>query len=103
MRHHLSIRRFLNRGDHHAGAYVVARVPDRDSCAEPGCNHLWCGDIVLDIADCSRVVHLSFELASASDRRNSLHKANVLVDVLTRFRDALEVEAARTVARTPTR
>ena len=99
MRHHLHIRRFLNRGGHHAGAYVVAAVPDSASCRIKDCSHLFCGTLVLDIADCSRVVHLDFDLDTAARRRNSLHKINTLVDVLTRFRDALEVESARIATR----
>jgi hypothetical protein len=95
---HLFIRRFLNRPSHHRGAYIVARVPYMGPCRDKHCSHLFCADVVFDIADCSRVVHLEFDLDTASQRRNALAKANTLVEVTTRFRDALEVAVAQVAA-----
>jgi hypothetical protein len=93
MRCHINIRRFLNRKGHHAGAHVIARVGDTSD--EPDfCRHTWC-PIVLEISGCSRVVSLDFELYTAAERRNSLHKLDVLIDTITQFRDAVAVEAAR--------
>jgi hypothetical protein len=48
----------------------------------------------LTLADCSRIVSFDFDLSSARQRANSLHKIDVLVDTLTQFRDALQAEAA---------
>ena len=99
MRYHLKVRRFLNRPGHHRGAYIVARVPDVDSCRARGCLHTWCYDAVLDIADCSRVVQLDFDMETAVQRRNAIAKANLLVDVITQFRDALVVSAEQVARR----
>lgn len=98
MRYHLRVRRFLNRPGHHAGAHVMAVVPDSSSCTKEGCDHRWCSDPELRIADCSSVISLEFDRDTASDRRNSLYKLDVLIDTLTRFRAALEVEFARDTA-----
>jgi hypothetical protein len=46
------------------------------------------------IADCKRAIHFEFFLGSRKARRLSLAKINLLVDVLTQFRDALAKEIA---------
>lgn len=51
------------------------------------------GHYMLTIADCYRRIHLHFSLCSARDRQQSLAKINLLIDILTRFRDAMKREA----------
>jgi hypothetical protein len=85
----LYVRRFLNLPEHHAGAYILAEVEettiddDPDSIAE----------VTLVLTDCTRQVSFDFPLWSVDDRRNSVHKARLLARELTRFADAVEVEA----------
>jgi hypothetical protein len=50
------------------------------------------GHYMLTIADCRRRIQLEFFLGTKQARRNSLRKINLLIDVLTRFRDALQKE-----------
>ncbi len=50
------------------------------------------GHYMLTLADCSRYVQLEFFLGTNQARRISLKKINLLIDVLTRFRDALSHE-----------
>lgn len=52
------------------------------------------GNYLVTIADCRRQVMLEFSLANARCRKQSLSKANLLVETLSRFRDALKAEAA---------
>jgi len=47
------------------------------------------GHCMLTIADCRRRVQLEFFLGTKTTRRISLKKINLLIDVLTGFRDAL--------------
>jgi len=47
------------------------------------------GHYMLTIADCRRRVQLEFFLGTKTARRVSLKKINLLIDVLTGFRDAL--------------
>jgi hypothetical protein len=101
VRHHVRIRRFLNRPGHHAGAYVYAVVGDSSSCRKPDCTHEWRIDIDLTIADCGRVVFFDFDIDTAAGRRNSSHKIDTLIDALERFRDALAVESERAAATRP--
>jgi hypothetical protein len=57
-----------------------------------GGEYRW-GHYMLTIADCRRQIKLEFNLGNARDRRASLKKINLLIDILTRFRDALTKEA----------
>ena len=47
------------------------------------------GHYMVTIADCRRRIQLEFFLGHKQARRISLKKINLLIDVLTRFRDAL--------------
>lgn len=48
----------------------------------------------MHLADCKRVIKLEFFLGTKQSRRIALRKINLLIDVLTRFRDALLKEIA---------
>ena len=52
------------------------------------------GNYLLTIADCRRIVRLEFLLSTKQYRRMSLRKLNLLIDVLTTFRDAVQKEIA---------
>lgn len=47
---------------------------------------------LLTIADCRRSIKLEFFLGNAAARRQSLHKLNLLISVLTAFREVLKNE-----------
>lgn len=79
-------RAFLNSASTDQTSYVHAIV---ESTGEGDYRH---GTNMLTIADCRRVIRLEFFLARARDRRLSLKKINLLIDVLTQFRDALANE-----------
>jgi hypothetical protein len=49
---------------------------------------------MLTIADCRRRIQLEFFLGTKQARRISLAKINLLIDMLTKFRDALANEIA---------
>ncbi len=51
------------------------------------------GTNMLTLADCGRRIQLEFFLGNARDRRQSLAKVGLLIDVLDGFRTALEEEA----------
>jgi len=67
-------------------SYVFAEVESSD-----GGEYKW-GHYMLTIADCRRRIQLEFFLGTKQARRRSLRKINLLIDVLTRFRDALVKE-----------
>lgn len=51
------------------------------------------GSNVITLADCRRVVRIEFFLGNKRERRRSLKKINLLIDILTAFRSALEKES----------
>ena len=64
-------------------SYLLAEVESsRDG------EYKW-GHYMLTLADCRRRVQLEFFIGTKRARRISLAKINLLIDVLTRFRDAL--------------
>jgi hypothetical protein len=68
-------RAFLNKPRYESVAVILAEVT-RDSTQ-------------LTISDCSRQISLDFSHYTAGDRENGLYKANLLVEILTQFRDEL--------------
>ena len=69
-------------------SYILAEVESSDSG-----DYKW-GHYMLTLADCRRLIQLEFFLGTKQARRISLKKINLLIDVLTRFRDALAKEIA---------
>ena len=81
-------RAFLNPVATNQTSYILAHVED----SEHGENKI--GTNLITLADCKRTIQLEFFLGSARHRRISLKKINLLVDILTAFRDALLREIA---------
>jgi hypothetical protein len=52
------------------------------------------GNYLLTLADCKYRIQYEFFLGTKEARRIALKKINLLIDVLTRFRDALQKEIA---------
>ena len=80
-------RLFLNSTATSHTSYIDAVV----ECSDNGA-YRW-GTNMLTIADCKRIIRLEFFLGRKQERRRSLKKINLLIDVLTRFRDALIKES----------
>ena len=53
-----------------------------------------CGNYLLVLADCRRIVRLEFLLSTKQYRRFSLKKLDLLIDVLTKFREVVQKEVA---------
>lgn len=81
-------RAFLNPVATNQTSYILAHVED----SEHGENKI--GTNLITVADCKRTIQLEFFLGSAWHRRISLKKINLLIEVLTAFRDALMREIA---------
>jgi hypothetical protein len=80
-------RLFLNPASDDQDSFVHAVVTDSFKGSDK-----W-GTNMLTIADCHRRVQLEFFLGTQDHRRRSLAKIDLLINVLTRFRDALKREA----------
>jgi hypothetical protein len=82
-------RSFLNPTSTGYTSFILAEVESSDGGA-----YKW-GNYLLTLADCKRVIQLEFFLGTKQARRIALRKINLLIDVLTRFRDALVKEIAQ--------
>jgi hypothetical protein len=79
-------RVFLNPISTGQTSYILAEVESSRSG-----EYKW-GHCMLTLADCRHRIQLEFFLGTKQARRISLKKINLLIDVLTRFRDALQKE-----------
>jgi hypothetical protein len=79
-------RIFLNPQSTGHTSYILAEVESSRNGKYP-----W-GDNLLTIADCRRSITLEFFLGNAAARMESLKKINLLITVLTTFREALKKE-----------
>jgi hypothetical protein len=84
----LRIRAFLNPISTSQTSFILAEAESSDGGTYKHGNYL------LTLADCKRIVQLEFFLGSKQARRIALRKINLLIDVLTLFRDALVKEIA---------
>jgi hypothetical protein len=92
----LDQRAFLNYPGFYGRAFVLAYVEDT---SERDFEKPWGGRrvppaprTILEIADCENRISLEFDVTSADQRQNSLHKVDTLVATLQQFREALEAE-----------
>lgn len=89
-------REFLNLPGFHADAYVVAYVEDTEEREIQKSYSTWRNPeprLILEISDCSNRISLEFELDNALNRKNSFHKIDTLIEVLTEFRAGLAAES----------
>ena len=82
------IRSFLNPISTGHTSHILAEAESSNNG-----EYKW-GHYMIMIADCRRRIQLEFFLGTKQTRRSSLKKINLLIDVLTRFRDALQKEIA---------
>jgi hypothetical protein len=84
----LRLRTFLNPVSTGQTSYILAEIES----SQDG-SYKW-GHYMLTLADCRRRIQLEFFLGTKDARRLALKKINLLIDSLTRFRDALQKEIA---------
>lgn len=80
-------KEFLNLAGHNGQANVVANIVNWTNKYNDKLERNV--DIKLDFADCSRVVNMDFDIDDEYARENSIHKVDVLLDVLKDFRKVL--------------
>ncbi len=80
-------RTFLAPPSTRTTSYVFAEV---ESSNEGEYKH---GHYMITLADCRRQIELEFSLGTTQSRRQSLAKIDLLIEILSAFRDALKEEA----------
>jgi hypothetical protein len=79
-------RKFLNPISSHTSSYVYAWVQSSEN------GFLKAAEGVIALADCHRQIMLEFSLLNKRERRQSLAKANLLIKLMSEFREALSAE-----------
>jgi hypothetical protein len=92
-KYHTQKREFLNLKTD-MRAYLIAMVEDTSDFAHCCGEHKKSAEVVFKIASCYDEIELHFDMDTASQRENSLYKANKLAEVIHAFRDAMEKEVA---------
>ncbi len=88
-------RTFLTPVSSGIASYVLAEVESSDDGTYK------CGHNMITLADCRRQIELEFFLGTPRDRKRSLAKIDLLLDVFGAFRTALEKEAELIVGGDP--
>ncbi len=92
-KYHVRERTFLNVKTE-MRAYIIAIVEDTRHIQTCCRDHRYRGELVLKMSDCFDDIALDFDLSTKDERENSLFKIRKIVEVMTAFRDAVEIEAA---------
>ena len=80
-------KEFLNLPGHNSMANIITQIVKHNYNDD---DELYRNiSIILDFADCTRVVSMDLEYDSDYARENTLHKIDTIVDVLGDFREAL--------------
>ena len=96
LRYHVRRREFLNQYAE-MPAYVIGVVQDTSDMADEGEHWKW-GTAMLDFGDCNRRVSFDLDMSGPDERENTLHKINLIAEVVNAVRDAIvkEVESRNT-------
>ena len=90
-RYHVKRREFLNE-DLEMPGFIIGVVQDTSDIPDDDERAWKWGSVVLDFADCSRRVSFDFDLSDDVERSNSLHKINLIAEVVNAVRDAIVKE-----------
>jgi hypothetical protein len=100
-RYYVRRREFLNE-DVDLPAFIIGIVEDTRSIPDDDPNRGWTdGEIVLDLADCSRRVSFYFNMYDAAERAKSLRKISLIAEVVNAMRDGIALEVESLNARPP--
>ena len=89
--YHIRRREFLNE-DLQMHAFIIGIVQDtRDLPDENEEAWKW-GTVILDLGDCYRRISFDFDLEDEESRAKSLHKINLIHEIISGVRDAIALE-----------
>jgi hypothetical protein len=83
----LYIREFLNQPGFHSTGFIYAVVEDTETD-----DARWGASVSLTLGDCSKQVSFAFDMDDARGRENTIYKVDLILDTLTRFKEALVPE-----------
>lgn len=97
-RYHVQRREFLNKYPE-LPAYVIGVIEDTRDIPD-GDDQRWkWAKAVLDFGDCNRRVSFDLDMSDPEERANTLHKINLIAEVVNAVRDAIAKEVESRNAR----
>lgn len=100
MKLRLGIRKFLNKPGIQDQAYIIAEIEDTSKKKEENLSKYSARPhIKLKFSDCQEQISYDFDWDSPAERRNSLKKIDIMLETLTKFREALIIEQELYAAR----
>ena len=97
-KYHVNRRVFLNR-DKTMPAFVIGVVEDTRDIPNDKDEGWWGAIVELIISDCTRRVRFDLSLDTPTERAEALRKINLLAQVISAVRDAIELEVESLNAR----
>ena len=97
-RYHIRRREFLNE-DLELPAYVIGVVQDTSHLPDEDEQGWKWTTPILDFGDCTRRVSFDLNLSCPEERANTLHKINLIAEVVNAVRDAIASEVESRNAR----
>ncbi|HEY6247724.1 MAG TPA: hypothetical protein VIX17_27535 [Pyrinomonadaceae bacterium] len=91
LRYHVRRREFLNENPE-MPAYVIGIVQDTKDMPDEDSEQWKWGTAMLDFGDCSRRVSFDLDMSGPEERANTLHKINLIAEVVNAVRDAIAKE-----------
>ena len=90
-RYHVRRREFLS-DNPASGEFIIGVVPDTRQISDEDEQAWKWGTVQLEVCDGYRWISFDFEMADREDRANSLRKINLLAEVISEIRTAIELE-----------
>jgi hypothetical protein len=90
-RYHVNRREFLNK-DLNMPGYIIGIVQDTSDIPDENEDKWKWAEITLDFGDCTRRCSFDFDMSDPDERANSLHKINLIAEVVNAVREAIEKE-----------
>ena len=97
LRYHVRRREFLNQYAE-LPAYVIGVVQDTTEMTDENERWKW-ATAMLDFGDCNRRVSFDLDMSGPDERENTLHKINLIAEVVNAVRDAIAKEVESRNAR----
>jgi hypothetical protein len=92
-KYRVNILKFLNK-DKSGTACIQAQVQDTSNFKDHQERYSDYCETTLDISDCSRKIYLDLSMDDKQSFNNTIHKLDLIIDTITKVKEALVIEFA---------